>query len=321
MSSLETLPPDPRLDSPATYSAPAVIASIETFYRSLPHISPEHIHTPPPGGWPSITKEALGKWNIHKTEQVVGLLRHLPYLCSSQPRIAPDARVIDYRLVGHAPDDYTTTDPNPGNECDCHHHHLLPPRPRHPPPWLSQLADNHHQSDWGFQLPLTAVQLTWDQHRGAACHILDTLDGTMSLFSAEGYVYPSPKGHYSSDDPRVWREACDEATVPVAELLREWTDRFRCMEWLGVPGGGEPGVIVVAGTKDLWWKQGEFEEKWLAREMVAYSAIFKKYGWPDNYRGEECRKAIAELTEEEMERYLEAHRQEMARLERAESET
>lgn len=259
MSSLESLPPDPRLDSPAAYSAPAVIAAIESFYRSLPHISPEHIHTPPPGGWPSITKEALDRWNIHKTEQAVDLLKHLPYLCSSQPRIAPDTRVIDYRLVGYAPDDYTTTNLDPDDERDCH---------RHPLPGLADLADNYHEPNWGFRLPPTAVQLTWDQGRGAACYMLDTLDGTVSMFSAEGYIYPQPKGHYSPDDPRAWREACDETTVPVAELLREWSDRFRSMEWLGVPGGGEPGVIVVVRTKDEWWNQDDFEKKWLAREMV-----------------------------------------------------
>jgi hypothetical protein len=93
------LPPDPRLSSPSTYSRAAVISSITSLYQSLPHIDPSAIQFPPPGGWPEITSASLAARGLHKTDEVVELLRNLPYISGPRPWVAPDSFALDYRLV------------------------------------------------------------------------------------------------------------------------------------------------------------------------------------------------------------------------------
>lgn len=98
------LPPDPRLSSPATYSRDDVISSITSLYRSLPHIDPSDIQSPPPGGWAQITSASLAAKGLHKTDEAVELLRHLPYIAGKCPWVAPDSFVLDYRRFLEAPD-------------------------------------------------------------------------------------------------------------------------------------------------------------------------------------------------------------------------
>jgi hypothetical protein len=98
------LPPDPRLSSPgpyspATYSRDVVISNIISLYQSLPHIDPSDIQFPPPGGWPEITSASLAARGLHKTDEVVEVLRNLPYISGEHPWVAPDAFALDYREV------------------------------------------------------------------------------------------------------------------------------------------------------------------------------------------------------------------------------
>lgn len=92
------LPMDPRLSSPpATYFRDVVISSITSLYQSLPHIDPSNIQLPPPGGWPEISSALLAAKGLHKTDEAVELLRHLPYITGKCPWMAPDSFVLDYR--------------------------------------------------------------------------------------------------------------------------------------------------------------------------------------------------------------------------------
>lgn len=91
-----SLPPDPRLPYPSLYSQDVCVAAITSLYESLPHIAPSDIRYPPSSGWPEITQESLQAIGLRKTDQVVELLRHLPYLNGQYPWVAPDAYVVDY---------------------------------------------------------------------------------------------------------------------------------------------------------------------------------------------------------------------------------
>lgn len=94
------LPPDPRLKSPSTYNRGHVIAAITEFYQFLTtpvFYEPTDILYPPPGGWPQI-REKVKSASWDKTDEVVELLCHLPYL-DSRPgirEIMPWSRPIDY---------------------------------------------------------------------------------------------------------------------------------------------------------------------------------------------------------------------------------
>lgn len=80
-----SLPPDPRLKNPSTYNREQIVAAVTDFYQfltTLPYVEPDDILYPPPEGWPQITKDRLAFLN--KTNEVIELLRHLPYLDSSR---------------------------------------------------------------------------------------------------------------------------------------------------------------------------------------------------------------------------------------------
>lgn len=93
------LPRDPRLPFPSTYSRDAIVAALESFYRSLPHVEPSAVQTAPPDGWPGITSENVAACGLTKTDEVVALMRHMPYLDGRCPWVAPMAFAVDYRKV------------------------------------------------------------------------------------------------------------------------------------------------------------------------------------------------------------------------------
>lgn len=68
----------------------------------LPHIEPSSLLYPPPNSWPSITSTSFAP--LHKSDEVIELLRHLPYVESpphqsrgEESIVAWDIKTIDYR--------------------------------------------------------------------------------------------------------------------------------------------------------------------------------------------------------------------------------
>jgi hypothetical protein len=69
----------PRIED-ISYSRKATVAAIRDYYRFLVsmYLNLTDVQEPPSGGWPSIP---LNGWkNFDKTDEVIGLLRELPYL-------------------------------------------------------------------------------------------------------------------------------------------------------------------------------------------------------------------------------------------------
>lgn len=126
------LPPDPRLTAPSTYSRDTIVAALVSLYESLPHIEPSAVHRSPDGGWPEITSAAIAARGLQKTNEVVELLKRLPYVDGNNPWVAPEAAIVDYRAVvgarGNKPWLWDLS--NPGKRAD-------PPRF---PPWVVQLT-------------------------------------------------------------------------------------------------------------------------------------------------------------------------------------
>jgi hypothetical protein len=62
------------------YSREATVAAFEDYFEFLTamYMDPAVIQTPPEGGWPQITVESMRP--LGKTDEVVDLLRHLPYI-------------------------------------------------------------------------------------------------------------------------------------------------------------------------------------------------------------------------------------------------
>lgn len=63
------------------YDRDEVVASITEYYTFLTthlHFDPSELKIPPPGGWPQITASRFAF--LGKSDKVIDLLRHLPYL-------------------------------------------------------------------------------------------------------------------------------------------------------------------------------------------------------------------------------------------------
>ena len=98
----KTLPIHSHLPhTPHTYSRGQVIAAIHDFYSlltKLPYVEPDALVLPPADGWSSVNATELRKRG--KTEEVIELLRRLPYLRAPAPgrrwMIGPDTIEIAY---------------------------------------------------------------------------------------------------------------------------------------------------------------------------------------------------------------------------------
>jgi hypothetical protein len=71
----------PELDE-VSYSREATIAVVREYYRFLTrmYLKESYVAEPPKGGWPEINRETIGV--LGKTDEVISLLRHLPYIVS-----------------------------------------------------------------------------------------------------------------------------------------------------------------------------------------------------------------------------------------------
>lgn len=206
MASQEPQPSDPRPEKPAHYDRDEIVSDILSFYNFLPHVDPSSVHSAPPGGWDVITPESLAKHDIYKTDEAVALLRQLPYIDGVQPWIMTAALSCDYRLL------------------------TLEPTARSKPGWLFDAADK--------QWPPWVLQLTAGTDREGHCYMLDTTDGTISLFCNGGFEYPPT---YAEDDPRSWRDRfCYPETKTLKDILEEWRRMYREMTILGVPQPVDP---------------------------------------------------------------------------------
>ena len=79
------------------YSFEETISSFSAFYlflTELPYIPSSAVCHPPTAGWPSIDEVTFS--HLGKNQQVLKLLRHLPYLDGEDWNIAYDTKVIPY---------------------------------------------------------------------------------------------------------------------------------------------------------------------------------------------------------------------------------
>ncbi|KAJ8119107.1 hypothetical protein ONZ43_g3857 [Nemania bipapillata] len=66
------------------YSRGDTVAAIRDYYQFITslYLPETFVIEPPEGGWPSITQESMN--DVGKTEEVIALLRHLPYIYYAQ---------------------------------------------------------------------------------------------------------------------------------------------------------------------------------------------------------------------------------------------
>jgi hypothetical protein len=86
------------------YSREACIAAVRDYYAFLAkmYLNESDIIEPPEGGWPSVTTENFQ--GLGKSDEVIALLRHLPYLRLSENQAypvegAPDCKFADWQAL------------------------------------------------------------------------------------------------------------------------------------------------------------------------------------------------------------------------------
>ncbi|KAJ8132151.1 hypothetical protein O1611_g1473 [Lasiodiplodia mahajangana] len=180
-----------------------IIAAIHEFYCTivrLPYIDADALVLPPLGGWSGVNADELRKRG--KTEEVIQLLRYLPYLRNpSQYRkwmLSPDTLTISYcdgEMYGALMDE-------------------LQPTPAHCI-WLTA-----HDSRDGIDL------------------LFDTHTGTSTIFSLQGRRAVYTCAEYEQME-KADRWMC-YPTMPVADFFKLWQARWEKLVWIPVynPRGG-----------------------------------------------------------------------------------
>ena len=215
-----------------------MIETVSNFYKllsTLPYVDPKHILSAPTGGWPNISHDVV-VGVFHKTEAVLELLRHLPYLDqdrghSNKYVIGPDVEPCDYRQVLIADGTSETTKA------------MLAP---------SSVVD----------FPAWCVPLATAKSRSGRHVILDTSDGTITEYDPEG---AADDHDYADDDPRAWRNVCrwaedpTDRTVTVTAYFERLEKRFRDLEWIGFWRMNEMPNLWMG--YDFTWPNEEKETK------------------------------------------------------------
>ncbi|KAI5236667.1 hypothetical protein E4T42_09393 [Aureobasidium subglaciale] len=197
-------------DEPSWKPAVDAVRKYYTFLSNdLGAIPSDCIVEPPPEGWPSITQDSLV--GLEKTEAVVELLRHMPYIEPSDDyntQVAFGTSVIDYRQIGA----YKVAEGK--------RHQFIPVGNKEFPPHVVVLTADG-EDYYGSLL------------------LLDTEKGTATDYQPQA---PRKKG---VPDPEttseIWRFA---ETSPVAELLASWEQKFRTLEWTANPFNAEGGIML-----------------------------------------------------------------------------
>jgi hypothetical protein len=250
--------------SEITYSREGTIAAVRDYYQFLTklYLPESSVLEPPPSGWPNITSESLRP--LGKTEEVVALLRHLPYI----------SRAGGLQLQG-AP------------HCYFADHHATQ---------FSFLSENEENVrdfklvteglDYG-SVPAHVVGLT-SGGRDNPLFLLDTAlgivhwvecpDGPMHQPSREKVLDQADT--YAPENEEGWRS--NAPAWAISDFFEVLKDEFRSLNFLPT---NEKDVM------DTYTTYGDDEESGL---IPMVQRIYREHRWPDldTYRKDECLTAL-----------------------------
>ncbi|KAH9895339.1 hypothetical protein F4778DRAFT_746386 [Xylariomycetidae sp. FL2044] len=256
----------PNLDD-TTYSRERVIAAVRDYYKFLTHIHlrESEILEPPETGWPSINAENFAP--LGKTNEVLELLRHLPYIRrwngGSQSQGAPDACFVDYQ------------------------HEFIPEglgKGR-----LDSVKMITDGADTWDDTPSDVVGLLSAPHDGN-CFLLDTKVGIIYWVNCQPWLEKSPSRepvNTSGYGEEVWRSSPAWAVEDFFELLK---DQFRAQ-------------VCVATSEETvreTYGPGTEEPDEYTEAIRVVQRIYREHGWPDLaiFDKHSCLEEVQEYLEE-----------------------
>jgi hypothetical protein len=250
----------PQLDE-VSYSREATIAAIREYYRFLTrmYLKECYVDEPPEEGWPEINTETLS--GLGKTDEVISLLRHLPYIRATGDDTEGAAMCIfaDWRGIAQGMalgrldvDSVKTT--TEGGLPDSISAHVI------------------GLTDGGFRNP---------------AFLLDTKLGIIYWEDCHSGIKRNPTrepiiGDEWDDPPEneIMDWHGDSVAWAIPDFFEILKDQFRQLNYVPI----NPRTVCYAS----------------AREAIPLVQIYRAHGWPDleRYRKRDCLKAVRDLLEE-----------------------
>ncbi|OAQ69777.1 hypothetical protein VFPPC_02361 [Pochonia chlamydosporia 170] len=253
--------------SEITYSHDATVSAVRDYYTFLTkmYLDDHLIKEPPEGGWISITAESMR--GLGKTDQVISLLRHLPYIDSPGYDDGPDA-------LPHC----TFADWHGRAEEDSF---LLG----------TDAAEHARMSSEGASIyedvPPHVVGLTWDSEERYR-FLLDTKLGVIYWVDCDYDVR-----HRSGREP-VRDDAYDYAPENEADAFRGDAGTWAIVDFFEVLKEQYQTLSFLprSSTRVCNVKAGEHPDDAGRNDLIA--GIYRQHGWPNMqlFRKDDCLEAI-----------------------------
>ncbi|KAI1868292.1 hypothetical protein JX265_007115 [Neoarthrinium moseri] len=256
-----------------TYSRDACVATVRDYYKFLTKMYlPEcQVVEPPQGGWPSIIHadpsilESFGK-----TDGVISLLAHLPYLLQ--------------------PNDWTNDAEGAADCLFADWQHVFTAMAEGREAAEARLCSERHMME---ELPPHCVGLTYGG-RDNPLLLLDTELGVICWDGCPDSVKLDPTREPVLDDPcdyapeGEWDWRCDCPAWAIDDFFELFKNRFRRMDWIPT----SPRTVLTIDTL----RPPEY-----AGLMPMLARIYREHGWPDvaRYRKGDCLVAVRKALEEE----------------------
>jgi hypothetical protein len=255
--------------SEINYSRDACVAAIRDYYHFLTkmYLKESDVIEPPEGGWPSITPDVLRE--MGKTEEVISLLRHLPYIRGDVADLAQGAPWSEFA-------DW---------QCYCQYVSLG----RISAKALKSLSEG---GDFSDEVPATVIGLT-SGGSNKPVFLLDTEHGIIHWPECPFEIRAYPTREKVKDDPEdyapenevEWR--ADSPAWAIGDFFETLKDQFRDLHYVPI---SELSVIdeysvLLPGSDGM---------------IAMLQDIYRKHGWPDieRYRKKECMEAVQKALKE-----------------------
>jgi hypothetical protein len=253
-----------------TFSHEACISAIRGYYKFLTelYLDETFVVEPPVDGWPTITTDNFK--DLGKTNEIIFLLRHLPYIRKpvepDDPQAAPWCYFADWSKDGqHLIDGKATAEDL---------------RVMSEPPGYSE------------EMPAHVIGLT-SGGRENPSFLLDVEQGAIYWYECPGEIVSNPSREqvqgedpygYAPDNEAEWRS--DSACWAVEDFFEVLKDQFRQLMFLPT---SSRRVI------DVYTRLGSHEGK-----KSLLQRIYQEHGWPDldRYDKRNCLAAVQKALDE-----------------------
>ncbi|KAF1968895.1 hypothetical protein BU23DRAFT_654985 [Bimuria novae-zelandiae CBS 107.79] len=258
------------------YSRDECIAAIRDYYTFLTtmFMDSAFIIEPPQDGWPNITPEATQ--GLGKTDAVIDLLRHLPYIVSkpysNHPEGLPGGTFIDWK---HVIEKLHNGEAHPENEL---------------------LASEGTEDQFDGKIPAHCIGLV---HGGLLMGneepdviLLDTSSGVVYWMDCPAKVRETASPQPSEDEEIRWGPCW-----PIRHFFEMLKNQFRQLNFMAK----DANDVIDIWTKDTGYP-GPIPEGF----TDTIQAIYREHGWPDvaRYQKDNC---LTDIKKELGEKYPEHH--------------